>query len=98
MSDIGEAGEIASNYPGKDFLIKPVHGSGGYGIRELSEVEDADFTGLLLQEKLTGVNLSASVISTGSESRSIFTSQQIMGSSSMSDGTIWLLRQHRPFN
>lgn len=79
VSDIGEAGEIASNYPGKDFLIKPVHGSGGYGIRELSEVEDADFTGLLLQEKLTGVNLSASVISTGSESRSIFTSQQIIG-------------------
>lgn len=79
VSDVGEAGEIASNYPGKDFLIKPVHGSGGYGIRELNEVEDLDFTGHLLQEKLTGVNLSASVISTGSESRSIFTSQQIIG-------------------
>ncbi|HEY0196086.1 MAG TPA: carboxylate--amine ligase, partial [Methanobacterium sp.] len=29
VSDIGEAGEIAGNYPDKNFIIKPVQGSGG---------------------------------------------------------------------
>jgi predicted ATP-grasp superfamily ATP-dependent carboligase len=86
VSDIGEAGEIAGNYPDKDFIVKPVQGSGGYRVRELVEMEkelnegeDADFTNFILQEKLNGVNLSASVLATGSESRSILTSQQIIG-------------------
>ncbi len=107
VSDIGEAVEIAGNYPDKDFIIKPVQGSGGYGIRELGksekerdkvereldeaekkmgkgkkesdEGEDVDFANFLLQEKLTGLNLSSSVLATGSESRTILTSQQIIG-------------------
>ncbi len=86
VSDIGEAVEIAGNYPDKDFIIKPVQGSGGYGIRELgklerelSEGEDIDFKNFLLQEKLIGLNLSSSVLATGSESRTILTSQQIIG-------------------
>ncbi len=79
VSDIGEAGEIAANYPEKNFIIKPRTGSGGYGIRELGEKEDIDFTNFLLQERLTGLNLSASVLSTSSESRIILTSQQIIG-------------------
>jgi predicted ATP-grasp superfamily ATP-dependent carboligase len=86
VSDIGEAVEIARNYPDKDFIIKPVQGSGGYGIRELgklerelSEGEDIDFKNFLLQEKLIGLNLSSSVLATGSESRTILTSQQIIG-------------------
>lgn len=83
VSDMGEAVEIAGNYPDKDFIIKPVQGYGGYGIREVSEVEDIDFTNFLLQEGLTGLNLSASVLATGSESRSILTSQQIIGDTSL---------------
>jgi predicted ATP-grasp superfamily ATP-dependent carboligase len=100
VSDIGEAVEIAGNYPDKDFIIKPVQGSGGYGIRELGkgereldeaekergkgkkesdEGENVDFTNFLIQEKLTGLNLSSSVLATGSESRTILTSQQIIG-------------------
>ncbi len=90
VSDAGEAGEIAGNYPDKDFIIKPVQGSGGYGIRqwgevkkELGEMEDIDFNNFLLQERLTGLNLSTSVLATGNESRSILTSQQIIGDTSL---------------
>lgn len=100
VSDTGEAVEIAGNYPDKDFIIKPVQGSGGYGIRELGkgkreldeaekergkgkkksdEGENVDFTNSLLQEKLTGLNLSSSVLATGNESKTILTSQQIIG-------------------
>lgn len=79
VSDIDEAVEITGNYPDKDFIIKPIQGSGGYGIRELDEVEDVDFTNFILQEKLTGLNLSASVLSTGNQSQTILTSQQIIG-------------------
>lgn len=79
VSDIGEAGEITGNYPDKDFIVKPIHGSGGYGIRKLVDMEDVDFTDFILQEKLTGLNLSASVLATGSQSRTILTSRQIIG-------------------
>ncbi len=79
VSDMDEAVEIAGDYPEKNFLIKPVHGSGGYGIRELDGEGDVDFTNFILQERLTGLSLSASVLSTGSQSQTILTSRQIIG-------------------
>lgn len=79
VSGIGEAREIADNHQDKQFIIKPIHGSGGYGIRQLEDFdEDLDISGYILQEELTGLNVSASVLSTGSESRTILTSQQII--------------------
>ena len=86
ISDIGEAVEIANNHPEKSFILKPRTGSGGYGIQELANMvefdgvgEDFDLSGYFLQEKLAGQNLSASVLSTGTESQTILTSQQIIG-------------------
>lgn len=84
VSDIGEAVEIADNYPEKSFILKPRKGSGGYGIHELSniiksDVECFDLSNYILQEKLDGQNLSASILSTGIESETILTSQQIIG-------------------
>lgn len=84
VSDIGEAGEITGNYPDKNFIIKPIQGSGGYGIRQLDKMEeDLDLSGYILQEELDGLNISASVLSTGNESRTILTSQQIIGNTQL---------------
>jgi predicted ATP-grasp superfamily ATP-dependent carboligase len=84
ISDSYEAGEIAGNHPHKNFIIKPINGSGGYGIRELHGLnEDADFSNLILQERLNGQNISASVLSTDTECQTILTSQQIIGDISL---------------
>lgn len=84
VAGIGEADEIARNYPEKDFILKPASGSGGYGIRELKMLDEnsnltLDFPDLILQERLNGQNISASVLSTGQDSHTILTSQQIIG-------------------
>ncbi|MCE5214973.1 MAG: ATP-grasp domain-containing protein [Methanobacterium sp.] len=90
VSDIDEAGEISRNYPGKNFIVKPIMGAGGYGIRDLSLTEDhIDFSNLILQEKLNGKNISASVLSTKKESKTILKSQQIIGDT--------MLGQKEPF-
>lgn len=80
VSGIDEAREIADNHPDKNFIIKPIHGSGGYGIRQMEDFdEDFVLSNYILQEELNGLNVSASVLSTGSESQTIITSQQIIG-------------------
>ena len=80
VSDIGETEEIISSFPDKNFIIKPRNGSGGYGIRKLDEVNhDIDFSNCILQEEIDGLNISTSVLSTGKESKTILTSQQIIG-------------------
>ncbi len=80
VSDIAEAVEIVGNYPDKDFIAKPIEGAGGYGIREMFKQEDDfDLSKFILQEKLIGLNSSASVLSTGQEFKTIITSKQIIG-------------------
>jgi predicted ATP-grasp superfamily ATP-dependent carboligase len=79
-SDITEAAEIIENYPNKNFITKPIKGAGGYGIREMfKEEDDLDFSNFIIQEKLNGLNCSASVLSTGQEYKTILTSKQIIG-------------------
>lgn len=79
VSSIGEVYEIVGNYPEKNFILKPRSGSGGYGIREFTG-EDIDINqDFILQERIDGINLSASVLSTRNESKSIITSRQIIG-------------------
>ncbi|HNS24722.1 MAG TPA: ATP-grasp domain-containing protein [Methanobacteriaceae archaeon] len=75
---IAEAREIIQQYPDKKFIIKPKSGAGGYGIRVWDDPENwpVDW---LLQEHIIGDNISASVLSTAEESRTIITSQQIIG-------------------
>lgn len=79
VSDIQEVREIIKNFPEKKFLIKPRTGSGGYGIRNFENYPDQDLEGKILQEKITGVNLSASVMSSSKEVKTILTSQQLIG-------------------
>ncbi len=78
-----EAGEIAENFPEKRFILKPVYGSGGYGIKELEKIHESELNSgsgeFMLQELVEGENISASVLSTGKEVRTILTSRQILG-------------------
>ncbi|AEG18989.1 ATP-grasp domain-containing protein [Methanobacterium paludis] len=80
VHDLNEAYEIASEFKDKKFLLKPLSGSGGIGIRNL---EDRDITfplnEAILQEIVEGESLSASVLSGGHEARTILTSRQIIG-------------------
>jgi hypothetical protein len=73
-----EAREITRQYPDKKFILKPKYGAGGYGVREWDDPENWSVD-WLLQEYLFGENISASVLSTGKEARTIITSKQIVG-------------------
>lgn len=77
-----EAREITHQHQDKKFIIKPNSGAGGYGVREWAD-QDTWPEGWLLQEYLHGENISASVLSTGKEARTIITSHQIVGDSKL---------------
>ncbi|MCK9150974.1 ATP-grasp domain-containing protein [Methanobacterium alcaliphilum] len=82
LSDIDEAHEINQQYPEKEFLIKPIKGSGGYGIKKLDEIlyENVSFSEeFILQEFISGENVSASILSTGKEAKPLISSRQIIG-------------------
>ncbi len=95
LSDIGEAQEISGQYPEKEFLIKPLQGSGGYGVFKLENLSENHYESeqdpFLLQEFIKGENVSASILSTGKEARSILSSRQLSGKqcSGVRDGFIY---------
>ena len=73
ISDIDEAFEINENYEDTQFILKPLQGSGGYDINLLNnemniEINDNEF---ILQEYVTGVNVSSSILSTKTESKTL---------------------------
>jgi len=80
ISSHEEAAEIAKSYEDKNFLIKPVIGAGGKDIRRFEETtENSDFSRFMLQEVIEGESISASVLSTKNEAKTILTSHQIIG-------------------
>lgn len=80
VSSYGEAAEIADSYDDKRFIVKPVIGAGGKDIRRFEETtENSDYSRFMLQEVIEGKSVSASVLSTKNEAKTIFTSQQIIG-------------------
>lgn len=80
ISSYEEASEIAKSYENKNFLIKPVIGAGGKDIRRFEETtENSDFSRFMLQEVIEGKSISASVLSTKNEAKTILTSSQIIG-------------------
>lgn len=77
ISDVDEAMEINDNYPYVKFILKPLQGSGGYDINLLNneksiELNDRKF---ILQEYVSGISLSSSVLSTKKESKTIANSR-----------------------
>lgn len=80
--DIYEVMEIATQYNNNQFILKPLKGSGGYGTFLLNKqtlikfktanLDSTIFDGnYLMQEYISGVNLSSSLLSTKNESKNI---------------------------
>ncbi len=80
ISSYEEASRIVSDNQDKKFIVKPVKGAGGKDIRRFEETTpNSDFSGFMLQEVIEGESISASVLSTENEARTILTSRQIIG-------------------
>ena len=77
ISDMDEAYEIDKTYPDIQFILKPLQGSGGYDINLLDnargiELNDKKF---IMQEYVTGINLSSSVLATKNDAKTITNSR-----------------------
>jgi len=82
ISSYQEASQIVDSNPDKKFIIKPVIGAGGKDIRRFEETtENSDFSRFMLQEVIGGESISASVLSTKEEAKTILTSMQLIGDS-----------------
>jgi len=82
ISSYQEASQIVDSNPDKKFIIKPVIGAGGKDIRRFEETtENSDFSRFMLQEVIKGESISASVLSTKEEAKTILTSMQLIGDS-----------------
>jgi predicted ATP-grasp superfamily ATP-dependent carboligase len=82
VSSYREAFEIAESFEDKKFIVKPVIGAGGKDIRRFEETTgNSDFSKFILQEFIEGESISASVLSTKNEAKTILTSRQIIGNS-----------------
>jgi len=80
VSSYLEAAEITESRGDKKFVVKPIVGAGGKGIKRFEETnENTNFDGMMLQEFIEGQNISASVLSTETEAKTILTSRQILG-------------------
>ena len=73
LNDMDEAFEISKSYPSKQFILKPVKGSGGYDINLLNDDTYIEFNEkeLILQEYISGISLSSSVLASKSDSKTI---------------------------
>ena len=77
ISDMDEAFEIDESYPNTEFILKPIKGSGGYDINLLDndmkiEFNDSEF---ILQEYISGINLSSSILASKDDAKTIMTSR-----------------------
>lgn len=97
--DIDELIEILKQNDDKSFIVKPVEGSGGYGIQHLKynkkhpQLNNSYFENyfkkyfsyyggqdLLIQEFITGNNISSSVLSTKNQAKAIINSKMLIES------------------
>lgn len=97
--DIDEVIEIVAQYSNNQFILKPLKGSGGYGTFLLnkqtltkfkrddlnSEIFDGTY---LMQEYISGVNLSSSVLSTKKESKNIINTRLLTTDDFLYSGNI----------
>jgi hypothetical protein len=76
-SDVDEALEICESHQEIQFILKPVKGSGGYDINLLNNNTDIEFSDgeFIMQEYVTGTNLSSSVLSSASETKTVTNSR-----------------------
>lgn len=76
--ELEETQEILTQFPEKEFIIKPIYGSGGYGIEKLNKMKwEHSLENFILQEFIPGENVSTSVLSTNKETQAILSSKQL---------------------
>ena len=77
VSDMDEAYEINGNHQDIQFILKPLKGSGGYDINLLNNDLDIEFNDneFIMQEYVSGINLSSSVLSSENETEGIINSR-----------------------
>jgi uncharacterized protein len=80
VNDLEDALEIVDASEAEKFLLKPLEGSGGVGIRNIEGIDPStDIHEAILQEIVVGCDVSASVLSSGNEAITILTSEQLIG-------------------
>jgi predicted ATP-grasp superfamily ATP-dependent carboligase len=77
VNDIDEAFEINKNNPNNQFILKPLQGSGGYDVNLLNNNINFEFNSdeFIMQEYITGINLSSSVLASKNETKNIANSR-----------------------
>ena len=77
VRDIDEAKEIIESEAIDKYIIKPVQGSGGYGVNLLNNdnYNQLNSDGFILQEFVEGISVSSSVLSSKKESKTIVNSR-----------------------
>ncbi|WP_407453409.1 ATP-grasp domain-containing protein [Methanobrevibacter sp.] len=73
LTDMDEAFEINENHEEVQFILKPIQGSGGYGINHLDKLGNLEFNDgeFILQEYIKGINLSSSVLASRNDAKCI---------------------------
>lgn len=77
LNNIDEANEIIKNNKSKQYIIKPIKGSGGLGVNLLNndsynQLNDNEF---ILQEYINGKSVSSSVLATKNDAKTIINSR-----------------------
>ena len=77
VRDIGEALEINKNHQDIRFILKPLQGSGGYDVNLLNNDANIEFDGknFIMQEYITGISLSSSVLASENNAKTIANSR-----------------------
>ena len=77
VNDIDEAIEINNNYTTKQFILKPVKGSGGYDVNLLNNNTEFQFNKneFIMQEYIEGINLSSSILASKDNAKTIINSR-----------------------
>ena len=77
VSDIDEALEINENHQDIQFILKPLQGSGGHDVNLLNNDANIEFNGkdFIMQEYVTGINLSSSVLASEEDTKTIANSR-----------------------
>ncbi|MBQ2636713.1 MAG: ATP-grasp domain-containing protein [Methanobrevibacter sp.] len=77
ISDIDEVNEINKSHPNTQFILKPLQGSGGYGVQLADDDINLEFNDrkFIMQEYVNGINLSSSVLSNKNEAKTIINSR-----------------------
>ncbi|WP_158005540.1 ATP-grasp domain-containing protein [Methanosphaera sp. WGK6] len=83
LDTIGEAKEIVKNFPDKEFIVKPIYGTGGMGIGWFNDDMEVNCS-FLLQEYIQGSSISSSFLSySNHDITMVSASDQIIGSNSL---------------